>query len=372
MTVLIKEVQSQEDLQQFVRLPFEIYKNNKYWVPPVIKDEIKSLKKEENPAYEFCDAKFWIAYKNGVCVGRIGAIINKEYNEKTGNPVGRFSRMEFIDDTVVSEKLFETAEKWLRSEGMKSVQGPLGFSNLDLQGLLVEGFEEMPSIASVYHQPYYRPHIEALGYSKEIDWVEFRLTINEIPEKAQKLVNIIQKRYGLKVLSFKKARDLKPYGEKIFEVLNKAFDELFAVVSFNDKMIQFYVKKYFSILNPEFVKIIKDKDDQLVGFIVALPSLSKAMQKANGKLFPFGFYHIMKALKNPTEVDLLLTGVDPKLQGQGLSALLINELQKTMIEKGVKHVETTGIFETNHKVIQHWKNYEHVQHKRRRCFKKDF
>ena len=254
---------------------------------------------------------------------------------------------------------------------MVGIHGPLGFTNLDQQGLLIEGFDYLPSIASTYHHEYYQAHFEKFGYEKENDWVEFRLKVSDIPEKAIKLNDIIIKRYALNVLKFNKTKELLPYSIKIFELLNLAFEELNYVSEFDKKTMTYYADKYFKILNPKFVKVV-EKDNVMVGFIIALPSLSETMQRIKGKLFPFGVFHILNAMKKPKVVDLLLTGIDPKYQGMGVSALLITELQKTMLDHGVQHVETTGIFETNHKAIQHWKNYEHIQHKRRRCYKKLF
>lgn len=372
MSLIIKEVKSNRDFKDFVDLPFAIYKNNSFWVPPIKKDELKSLKPETNPAFDFCDANFWIVLENEKCVGRIGAIINRKHIEKTGEKLGRISRAEFIDNFKVSELLFTTAETWLKSQGMSGVQGPLGFTNLDTQGLLVEGFDRLQSSASVYHHPYYQIHFEKFGYTKEIDWVEFRLQMAEqVNEKAAKLAELIKKRYDLKVITFSKTSELLPYGHKIFGLLNLAFEELFSVVAFDTKMMDFYINKYLKLLNPDFVKLI-EKDGELAGFIIGVPSLSIALQKANGKLFPFGFYHIMKALKHPTEMDLFLTGVDPKLQGLGIPALLINELQQVLVDYKVYFVETTGIFETNQKAITTWKNYPHEQHKRKRSYRKMF
>lgn len=370
MIINIKEVTNQVDRKQFVNLQFDLYKGNQFWVPPVKADEVKSLDPSQNPAFRFCKAKFWLAFQGQLCVGRIGAIINEKHNEKLDTSIGRISRVEFIDDIHVSGALVQVAENWLKEQGMKEVQGPLGFTNLDTQGLLIEGFDHLQSIASVYHLPYYHDHFIQLGYEKEIDWVEFRLTIEEIPEKAAKLAEMIRQRYQLKILTFKSRKELQVHGTRIFQLLNKAFEELFSVTAFDDEMITYYANKYFKLLNPEFVKLIETNEGNLAGFIIGLPSLSKAMKKANGRLFPFGFLSVLKALKHPEEMDILLTGVDPKLQGQGIPALLINELQKTILSHRIEFVETTGIFETNHKAIQHWKNYKHIQHKRRRCFRK--
>jgi len=367
----IKTVQTKRDQKEFIMLPFELYKGNSFWIPPLIGDEYKIFNAKTNPAMNFCDSCFWIAEENGKTVGRIAAIINHRYNEKIGAKMGRFSRLECINDQDVAAALLRTAEDWLREKGMTMVHGPLGFTNLDLQGLLIEGFDHLPSIASVYHHAYYLPLIEKCGYSKENDWLEFRLKLEDhIPEKVTRMVEMIKTRYHLRVISFSKRKEMFPYAHKLFTLLNVAFDELPYVSAFDEETKAFYIKKYFSFLNPEFVKVILDDQNELRGFIVGLPSLSRAMQKCNGRLFPFRFRHILHALKHPTEMDLLLTGVDPNLQGQGVAALLIYELQQVLCKYHVPYVETTGIFESNNKAIQTWKNYEHIQHKRRRCFVK--
>ncbi len=368
--IQVKEVVSSGDVKEFVQFPFELYKTNENWIPPIKKEEYKMLIPDSNPAYKFCDAKFWSAWDGKKCVGRIGAIINHDYNKKIGKEMGRISRVEFIDVKEVSDSLFKKAENWLKEKGMKAVHGPLGFTNFDNQGLLIEGFEYLPSIASVMHFPYYKDHFERLGYDKEEDWVEFRLKIEEVPEKAQRLAEIIKKRNHLEIIHLKTKGELKEYMYDVLHLLNSAFAELPYVAPFSDDMITFSTKKYIEVLQPQYVVVIK-KEGQLVAFIVGLPSLSKAMKKANGSLFPFGFLHITKALKNPEEMDLLLTGVDPHYQKLGLPAILINELQKSMIDAGIKYVETTGMFESNLKGATHWKNYDHIQHKRRRCFVKN-
>lgn len=368
--ISIRTVSSASDYQQFVNFQFKLYKENKFWIPPLKKDELKQLKPETNPAFEFCEAKFWTAWENDRCVGRVGAIINKNYNTKIGREMGRFTRLEFIDNKDVSALLIKTAEDWLISKGVEAIHGPLGFTNFDNQGLLIEGFDYLPSVASVMHFPYYKQHIEELGYEKENDWLEFRLKIEAVPEKASRLAEIIKKRNKLEVIHFETSKQLKKYIKEVFVLLNDAFAELPYVAPFPKKVIDFYADKYIKILKPKYVVVIK-KDEKMVGFIVGLPSLSKAMQKANGKLFPFGFYHILQAMNHPVEMDLLLTGVDPHFQKMGLPAILINELQKSMIENGIKYVESTGMFESNLKGATHWKNYDHIQHKRRRCFVKE-
>ncbi|MCU4174922.1 GNAT family N-acetyltransferase [Carboxylicivirga sp. N1Y90] len=371
MGIIIKEVIDKQTLNDFVKLPYVLYKSNKYWVPPMINDERNALIPDKNPAFDFCKVKLWVAYKNNKCVGRIGGIINSLWIEKEGKKIGRFTRTEFIDDIEVSSLLLSTAEKWLKEEGMVEVQGPLGFSNLDHQGCLIEGHDWLPSVASDYHMDYYLSHFEKLGYEKEIDWLEFRITFPEaLPEKSYKVAEMLIKRYGLKPQNFTSSKEIEPYKEKVFALLNKAFAELFGTFPLPEKLIEFYISKFFPMLNPRYVKIILDKDDEMAGFLIALPSLSKAMQKANGKLFPFGWWHIMRALKKPTEMDLMLTGVKPELQRMGVAALLMNDLWKTANDDGIKQVETTGMLENNNVAIQMWKSFDHIQHKRKRCFKK--
>jgi hypothetical protein len=366
----LKKVESPRDLKCFVNFPSRLYKNNKYWIPPLKKDEYKQLNPAINPSFKSCDACFWIAVRNKQCVGRIGAIINHDYNSKTGKLNGRINRVEFIDDKSVSSLLFKQAETWLKQKGMNEVHGPLGFNNLDNQGLLIDGFDFLPSVASVYHLPYYQKHFEEYGYTKENDWIEFRLTVGEAAqEKARRGSEIVKKRFGLMVKSFKSPDEIKKHLFPVFHLLNSAFHELPYVSPFSDEMIRYIGDKYFKVLNPDFVKVIF-KDDQVIAFIVGVPSLSEAMQKANGKLFPLGFYHLLKALKNPEVIDLYLTAVAPEYQSSGAAVVLIAELQNEMLRRGINQIETTGIFETNHNAITNWKNYEHIQHKRRRCFVK--
>lgn len=373
MSIQIVEVQNQNERKAFVNLPFNLYKNNDFWVPPFKAGELELLMPEKNPAFDFCKAKFWLAYENGKTAGRIGAIVNNLSIEKQGEKIGRITRMEFVDNFEVSEKLFSVAEKWLKSEGMIGVNGPLGFSNLDHAGLLIEGHEWLPSMASDYHFDYYQKHFIRLAYEKEIDWLEFRISLpEETPEKASRVAELIKKRYNLQSINFTTKNELAPYKEKIFKVFNDAFADLFGTFKLPEKLIRFYISKYFPILNPRYVKIILNKENELVGFILALPSLSKALQKAKGKLLPFGWWHLRKALKHPTEMDLLLTGVDHDCQKLGFVSILMHELLKTSNSDGLRFAETTGMLENNHVAIQLWKSFEHIQHKRKRCYRKMF
>ena len=379
MPVEIREVRSRSDAKRFIDIPFEIYKGNRYWVPPLKAGDTKSLFPETNPAFDFCKAKFWLAFEKGRCMGRIGAIINEAYNTKTGEKMARFSRLEFFDNAEVVSTLIAVAEAWAKENGCIGIHGPLGFANLDTQGMLVEGFDHLQAVGSVYHQEYYHKHLEKLGYLKEIDWVEFRLTLGQqAVEKANRGAALIQKRYGIEVAHFKTMDELLPYSDIIFKILNDAFSELPFVTEFTPRMMAFYKDKYIKLLNPEFVKMVKLKGE-LVGFVVGLPSLSEALQKAKGRLFPFGFLHILKARKHSDPkmagegvVEQLLTGVKKEVMSTGAGVILMAELQKEMVNKGMKYNETTGIFETNTNAISNWKNYEHIQHKRKRCYRKMF
>jgi len=371
MSVEIIKVSSASDMKAFAKFPFSLYKGNSFWVPPIIKDEIRSTDPKENPAMEYCDSEFWLAKKAGHIVGRIGAIINHKYNEKVGSKLGRFSRLEFIDDEEVFVALMDTAINWIKDKGMTQAHGPLGFSNLDTQGMLIEGFDHLQSVASVYHLPYYLGYLEKYGFKKENDWVEFRLTLGErARNKANRGAALIKKRYGFEVKSFSKSEEMKPYVKDVFKILNMAFVDLPYVTPFNDKMVDLYAEKYFKVINPKYVRMVT-KDGEVIGFLVAVPSLSEAMQKANGKLFPFGFVHILNAMKKPKVMDFFLTGVKPEYDNSGVAVILFAEVQEEMMAAGIDQMETTGIFEANHNVISNWKNYEHIQHKRRRCFIKD-
>jgi GNAT superfamily N-acetyltransferase len=373
MDLIIKEVKPGKTLTDFINLPYRLYKNDKYWVPTFKSEEKNALVPEKNPASEISKAKFWVAYKDGKCVGRIGGIIIPVWIEKNGQKIGRFTRPEFINDIQVAKALFATVEEWLRSEGMEGMHGPLGFSNLDHQGLLIEGHQWLPSIASDYHFAYYHSIYEQLGFEKEIDWLEFRITFpTELPDKSYKVAEMLKSRYGLRSVNFTTKKELEPYKEKVFELFNKAFSELFGTYPLPEKLSRFYIDKYFPILNPRYVKVVLDVDNEMAGFIIGLPSLSKALQKAKGKLLPFGWWHLQKALSKPEEMDLMLTGVKPELQKLGVSALLMNEIWLQAKKDGVRYVETTGMLENNHVAIQMWKSFDYIQHKRKRCFKKMF
>ncbi|MDN5354060.1 MAG: hypothetical protein PWQ09_816 [Candidatus Cloacimonadota bacterium] len=369
MNIIIKEVQNKKDLKKFISLPYKLYKGNQFWIPPLRNDEFDLLDKEKNPAFTFCNVKLWLALKNEKVVGRIAGIINPRYIEKWQNKYARFGWIDFIDDEEVSKALLETVENWGRENGMEAIHGPLGFTDLDPEGMLIEGFEELGTIATIYNYPYYSQHLEKYGYTKDIDWIEFEVKMPEkVPEKIERIANIVKKKYKLTALKTKSSKDLKPYGKEFFKVLNSAFEPLYGVVPLTETQVEKYIKHYLEFIPHKFISLILDESGKIAAFGITMPSLSKAFQKAYGKLLPFGFLHILKALKHNDLVDLYLIAVRPDLQGKGVNSLLFKELIQTYIDNKIEKAETNIELETNIKVQAQWELFEHRQHKRRRCF----
>ncbi|RLD56932.1 MAG: hypothetical protein DRJ01_14560 [Bacteroidetes bacterium] len=372
MGIEIKEVNTKKDLKKFISFPFKLYANHKYWIPPLHFDEMNTLDKEKNPAFAFCEVKYWIVYKDGKIAGRIAGIINNRYIEKWGNKYARFGWIDFIDDENVSKLLLNTIENWANNKGMKAVQGPLGFTDLDPEGTLVEGFNELGTIATIYNYPYYPKHLENNGYKKDVDWVEFEVKIpDKIPEKITRIAKIVKKKYKLKIFKAKKSKDILLYARDMFHVLNEAFEPLYGVVPLTEKQIDKYIKQYFSFIQTKYISIILDENNKVAAFAITMPSLSKAFQKAKGKIFPFGFIPILKSLKKNDLIDLYLIAVRPDLQGKGINTLLFNELINIYIDNNIKKAETNVELENNIKVQAQWKFFETRQHKRRRCFIKN-
>lgn len=290
MDLQIKEVTTARELKQFVSFQYSLYRNNPYIVPPLRAEELFSLRKDKNPAFDFYDAAYWLAYEHGKIVGRIAGMINKKYNERWHAKAARFGWFDFIDDTEVSSALLRTAEQWAAQKGMDCIHGPLGFTDMDGEGMLVEGFQEISTLGSLYNYPYYPKHIEQAGYTKDTDWVEFEVTMHgTIPEKIERFAAIALERNHLTVLKARKAKDLLPYAKEIFKLLNDAYKNLYGFVELSDKQIDMYVKQYFNFINPEFAPVVVDTNNKVVAFGIAMPSLSYAFQKCNGRLFPFGF-----------------------------------------------------------------------------------
>jgi len=369
MGIIIKEVKDISDLREFISFPYKLYAENKYWVPPLRFDEINTLRKDKNPAFDFCEAKYWLAYEGEKIVGRIAGIINNRYIAKWKNKYARFGWIDFIDDEEVAKALLDTVENWAKEKGMEAIEGPLGFTDLDYEGMLVDGFDELGTMASIYNHPYYPEYMEKHGYQKEIDWVEFEIKIpKEVPEKIERIANISLQRNKLKVLKTRKRKDLLPYAKDMFNVLNMSYENIFGFVPLTEKQIDVYVKQYFGFIRPEYISMILDKDDRVAAFGITMPSFSKALQKAKGRLFPFGFIHMLKAMKNNDVIDLYIIGVRPDMQGKGVNAIMFNEIMKIIINKKFVKAETNFELENSYKVQALWKYFEKRQHKRRRCY----
>lgn len=373
MEIKVREVISKRDLKSFVDFQFQLYDDNKYWVPPLKKEELFLLNRDKNPAFDFCETKYWLAYKDKKIAGRIAGIINYKFNEKFDKKIMRFGWIDFIDDAEVCSSLLSAVENWAKEKGMNEVHGPLGFTDMDGEGTLIEGFEEKSLLGAIYNYPYYPKLIEQNGYTKDIDWVEFQVTMTSdpVPEKISRISEIALKRNKLHVLRVKKSKEFLPYAREMFYVINDAYKDLYGFVELSDKQIDMYVKQYFGFIKPEYLPIVLNEKNEMVAFGITMPSLSKAFRKANGNLFPFGFIHILKAMKNNPGLDLYLTAVRPDMQDKGVNAVLMNEINKLIIDKKITTVETNRELEDNTKVQAQWRFFEHRQHKRRRCYKKE-
>ena len=371
--VTVKEVNSAHSLKAFIQFPFQLYKDNPYWVPTLRSDDLNTLRRDKNPAFDFCESKYWLAYKNGRVVGRIAGIINNRHIEKWGQPYARFGWIDFVDDRQVSTALLSTVERWAQAHGLEAVHGPLGFTDLDREGMLVEGFDELGTLASIFNYPYYAEHLQAAGYVKDTDWVEYEILI---PEKAdEKIVHMaarLTRQGGLRLLTFKHKRDLLKYADDIFELLQEAYEHLYGVTPLTRKQVDAFIKQYFGFIAPDFVPVVVDAQDKLVAFGIAMPSLSVALQKSKGRLLPFGFIHLLHALKHNNKGDLYLIAVSQEYQGKGVNAMLMNRMVEVFNQHGLKHAESNPELEDNHRVQAQWKYFEHRQHKRRRIFIKHF
>ncbi len=369
MAVELKVVETRKDLKKFVKFPFELYKNNKYWAPPFIRDELKTLDPEINPAFEHSRAKYWLAYKDGKIAGRIACIINDKVIEKWNIKKARFSWIDFIDDTEVSGALLQAAEKWAKENGMESIEGPMGFTDLDEEGMLIEGFDEQGTYPMIYNYPYYPVHLEKYGYGKEVDWLEFEIKVpDSIPEKVQRVNDLIMKRSGFRLLEAKKARDYKPYIPEFWNTIDEAYENLFGTVPLTEKQKKFYTDQYFGFIIPDYSKFILNSKGEVVAVGIAFPSFTEALRKANGRLFPFGIFHMLYAMKHPKKLDFYLIGVKKGYKGSGAISIMMSEINKNAIRDGIESCETSGELEDNKAVQDMWRHYKHRQHKRRRCF----
>ncbi|MCL2649981.1 MAG: hypothetical protein FWD60_03010 [Candidatus Azobacteroides sp.] len=374
MAVKIIEATSEEQLKEFVKFNIDLYKGDPYHVPGLISDEMMTLSKSKNPAFEFCEAKYFMAYKDDALVGRIAGIINHRANKIWNHESVRFSFMDFIDDYEVSAALFKAVENWGKAKGMNIIQGPLGFTDLDHEGLLVYGFEEVATMATCYSYPYYAEHVEKLGFKKEQDWHEFKIQIpKEVPERFQRIADIVSKKYGLKVKKFKRTREIWPYATKMFKLWNEAYKPLYEYSELSPKQIEYYIKMYIPMLRLDLVTlIIREEDDAVVGLGLTLPSLSKALQKAEGKLLPIGWVHLLKGMysKSNKILDLYIIGVAPEYQNKGVNAMIFADLIPIFNKYGFVYAESNPELEINTKVQSQWESFETQHHKTRRAFVK--
>ena len=373
MAIEIRKIDTKGGLKKFVKWGIDLYKGNECFVPPLVMDDVNTLDPHNNPAFDFCESIYFMAYDDGKPVGRIAGIINNVVNEKTGKKTLRFGWVDFIDDPRVSEALFRAVEVWGRSKGMEEIVGPLGFSDMDPEGMLVEGFDQEGTMATIYNYPYYPKHLEAMGFEKEADWIEFRMTIPDgIPERYQRISDIIKRKYELSTPKYTSAKKLvKDYGQEIFQLINEAYSELYGYSPLTPRQINRYISMYIPVLRLDNISLIVDKDKKLLGVGIAMPSMSKALIKCRGRMFPFGWIHLLKALRGQNDVvDLLLVAVKPEYQSKGVNSLLFTDLIPCFIKNGYKFAESNPELELNQKVQSQWGYFETRQHKRRRAYRK--
>ena len=365
------EVSSGSEFKEFLSFPYRLYKDHPYWVPPLYFDEKNTLSPSKNPAYSYCEARLWLAVENGTTLGRIAAIRNDRYIEKWGNRYLRFGWLDLVDREDVADALFSAVEDWAREQNMTAVHGPLGFTDLDREGLLVWGFDEKETLPMIYNYPYYPAHIERLGYEKDVDWLQFIIPVpDKMHDKFDRLKKVVMERNNLSLLRFTSSKEVISYGEEVFRVINEAYSDLYGVVELDERQVQTYIKQYLSFVRPEFIKIMVNEDREVVAFAIALPRLSDALQQAKGRLFPFGFIHLLRAMKRPKDLVFYLIGIKPAYQNRGLNAILLTELYKSCIEHDIDSVQTCGELEHNSNIVTLMKNFEHRTNNRRPSYLK--
>lgn len=370
--VHVRKVQSKADLKKFVKFPFSLYSGSPYWVPPIINDELESFDPEKNPVFKSAEATFFLAYKDDKLVGRIAAIINwLEVKEQQLKKM-RFGWFDFVDDFEVSQALLEKIAEIGQENGLDFMEGPVGFSNLDKVGVLTEGFDHIGNMITWYNHPYYQSHYEKHGLVKEKEYLENKfLFANADPKMFQKANLLIKKRYGLRELNFNNSKDIMPWVDKMFDLFNSTYASLASFVKITDVQKEYFKKKYISFINPEYIKFVVDADDALVAFAIVMPSFSEALQKAKGKLFPTGVFHLLKAKKKSKDVIFYLIGIRPDFQNRGVTAIIFNEYYKTFKKRGVVNCIRTPELEENVAIRQMWKHFGPVTHKRRRTYRKE-
>ena len=369
--ITIKPVETKKEFNAFFRFPNDLYKGNKYFVPYLEADEKDTFTPKKNPAYEHCETQLFLAYRDKKIVGRIGGLINKKLNEVNKMKQLRFTRWDVIDDLEVTKALFDAVFAWGKGKGMNQVIGPIGFSDLDKQGLLVEGFDQVGMFITLYNHPYYHDHLTALGFEKDVDWVEFKVfTPKELDPRVERISQIAQKRHGYHLLKFNKKKDVIPYAKEMFQMYNDSFANLYGFCPLTEAQINTAIDQFFMLAQLDYIYIVVDTNDSVIGFGLMIPSLSKAMQHSNGRLFPTGLLRMLYSLKHYDVLDMYLIAVKPEYFGRGVNAVILNEGIKRAIEKGVVFAETGPELEDNVNVQTQWKGFETEQHKRRRCYKR--
>ena len=369
----VKEVKSRRDLRKFITFPETVFKDNPYWVPALIGDEFDTLDPSKNAAFEFCEARYWLAVSDeGKVVGRVAGIINHESNKRWGKKDVRFGWIDFINDIEVVKALISAVKEWGRSKGMEHIVGPWGFTDMDKEGLLVEGFDKLSPFTCIYNHPYYGELLEKVGFVKDVDWTQRLVEIpSELPPMFQ-YAELVEKRYGIHVVKTKSVKELADkYGMDLFHMYNETFAPLYEFSPLTDTQIRRYLKTYIPIMDLDFICVLADKDEKLIGFCFCVPTLSKAVKKSGGRLFPFGLFRILKALKVNDTLEALMIGILPEYQGKGASVLLFKYIHENCIRRGIKHMLANPQLETNYKVQSLWGEYETSIYQRRRAYVQD-
>jgi len=364
----IQEVTTKKQIWDFVRFPKLLYKDCPYFVPALEKSEVKIMTK--HPALAFCDAKFWLAYQDGAIVGRIGGVVNRKCNELKGQRRVRFGWFDVIDDLDVARALLDTVEQWGKEQGMTEISGPSRFSNMEKQALLIDGFESMPSICADYNYPYYPKLIENLGFEKEVDYVQYKVPVGEVPDRIKRLSAMMAEKYHVKLRHFKNKEELKKSGMEFFQALNLSYANIYNFIPLTNEEITWAVDENFQVANTQLSSMLEDENGKLVGFAFCLPSLSEAYRKANGSLLPFGWYHILKALRHNKYVDMYLTGVLPEYHNSGIHAIYHQQLHEAFLANGYSFAFSSQQLEDN-SAAHIWPRYGAELSARRRCYKKN-
>lgn len=360
-------------LKKFVKFGISLYDGNDCYVPPLVLDEVETFLPSKNPAFAFCEAQPFMAYRNGRPVGRIVALINHNLNERTGIKQARFGWIEFVDDSEVVDALFAAAENWARSKGMTEIIGPMGFTDMDHEGMLTYGFNELGTIATIYNHPYYPSHVERMGYTADAEWVEYRIVVPDtLPDKYLRIADIVAKKYNLRALKFTSRKKIKEeYGVALFNLINEAYNDLYGYSPLTPEQIDYYIDKYLGIIRLDCVSVIVDAEDRLVAVGISMPSLSRALQKSRGKLFPTGWWHLLKGIKGHNDVvDLMLIAVKKEYLSRGVNAMIFADLVPVYNKLGFKFAESNLELENNENVQRQWQYFERRLHRRRRSYKK--